>query len=235
MAIVIPLAPTANRPARYYLSQGFHAAHLALDMVGDLGQPVLAAESGNVFTSSWNGDNWGIGGGNVVGIDHYGPDGRRAKTMYSHLSGRAVSKGQGVLRGQVIGWADSTGNSTGSHLHFGVAELAGPDPANYWQYRWLNPQRYMRAHSFQNGSQGNGDLIYSLHLRSSIVVKPGVNLRSGPSTGYGIARTTTALELVAYLGSGSGQHVLGSNIWDRVWHPQAGLCWVHTNLGEWVL
>ena len=235
MSLVIPLAATPAKPARYYLSQGYHPAHLALDMVGVRGQPVLAAESGIVFTSSWNGDNWGIGGGNVVGIQHVGPGPRRSRSMYSHLASRAVVKGQGVIRGQVIGWADSTGNSSGDHLHFSIAEHYGGNPDDYWQYSWLDPRRYFRAHSYENGSQGNGDLIYGLHIRSTIRVNGGVNLRGGPGTGYPIVRTTTGSELGAYLGSGGGQNILGSNIWDRIWHPIAGPCWVHTNLGEWVL
>ncbi len=236
MAIQIPLAATAQIPKRYFLSQGFHAGHRANDMVGVAGQPILAAESGIVFTSSWDGAGWGIGGGNVVIIDHFGPSGRRAKTSYAHMSRRAVSTGQHVLRGQVIGWAGTTGNSTGNHLHFAVGESeAGKNPLFYYSYEWLSPERYMRAHSYENGYRGNGDLITSLHLRNTARAKTGCNLRSGPYLSSEIKRRTTTQELTVYLATVTGSSWNGSTAWYKLWHPQVGICYLHSSLGEWVI
>lgn len=39
-------------------------------------------------------------------------------TLYAHLSSVAVSYGQYVHQGDVIGYVGSTGNSSGNHLHF---------------------------------------------------------------------------------------------------------------------
>jgi murein DD-endopeptidase MepM/ murein hydrolase activator NlpD len=56
------------------------------------------------------------GYGNLVAIDHQ----NGYLTLYAHLSGTAVSCGQSVAQGQVVGYCGSTGNSTGAHLHFEV-------------------------------------------------------------------------------------------------------------------
>lgn len=54
-------------------------------------------------------------------IDH-GRDykGNSYKTLYAHMSRVAVSVGQYVTKGQVIGYVGSTGSSTGPHLHYEV-------------------------------------------------------------------------------------------------------------------
>lgn len=237
MALHIPLAATADLPKRYVLTRGYSSTHQALDMVGALGQPVLAAESGHVFASSWEGDGWAYGGGNVVIIDHYGPNGRRTKTSYAHLKSRATRKGAYVMRGQVIGWAGSTGNSTGSHLHFAYAECkAGANPALYYSYAWKDAKRYFAAHTYQNGSQGNGTLYHSDFIKNTVKVKPHCNMRSGPSTNYPIKRTTGTLpELTVYLSTVIGQSIWGVRGWDRLYHPKVGIVYLHTNLGEWIL
>ena len=39
-------------------------------------------------------------------------------TKYGHLRGYAKQNGDTVKPGEVIGYSDNTGNSTGDHLHF---------------------------------------------------------------------------------------------------------------------
>ena len=87
----------------------------------------MAAKSGVVVLSTY-----GSSYGNHVAITH--ADGTR--TMYCHMSSRAVSAGQTVAQGQIIGYVGSTGSSTGNHLHFevwtGSSSSSRVNPMNYF-------------------------------------------------------------------------------------------------------
>jgi murein DD-endopeptidase MepM/ murein hydrolase activator NlpD len=91
----------------------YSSYHHGIDIAGNTGDAVYASDSG-VVTLVAGGYNYGYG--NVVMIDH----GNGYATLYAHLSAFNVSRCQSVGQGQVIGAIGSTGNSTGSHLHFEV-------------------------------------------------------------------------------------------------------------------
>jgi hypothetical protein len=86
------------------------ANHFALDLAGDEGDPVMAADNGVVVYAGWN--DWGYG--EMVVIDH----GHGWQTLYAHLSTIDVSCGEEVYRGDNIGTVGNTGTSYGAHLHF---------------------------------------------------------------------------------------------------------------------
>lgn len=103
----------------HYLSgNDYWSGHLGIDIAAGEGAPVYAADSG-VVTMAQGGDNYGYG--NVIQIDH----GNGYSTLYAHLSNIGVSVCQSVYAGEWIGAAGSTGNSTGSHLHFEVRQGGG--------------------------------------------------------------------------------------------------------------
>jgi murein DD-endopeptidase MepM/ murein hydrolase activator NlpD len=86
------------------------ANHYGIDIDGNESDPVYAADSGVVVYAGWN--NWGYG--NMVVINH----GNGWQTLYAHLSAFYVSCGQSLVQGSSLGAIGSTGNASGSHLHF---------------------------------------------------------------------------------------------------------------------
>ena len=88
-------------------------SHTGIDVPAPGGTSILAAKSGQVVTSAYH-----YSYGNYVVIDH----GNGNSMLYAHMSSRAVSEGQMVTQGQVIGYVGTTGSSTGNHLHFEVRD-----------------------------------------------------------------------------------------------------------------
>ncbi len=88
--------------------------HSGTDFGTGCGNPVYASAAGTVVISGWGG-----GYGNRVVVDHGVVRGVGLATTYNHLS--RIVKGSGrVARGQLVGYAGTTGSSTGCHLHFEV-------------------------------------------------------------------------------------------------------------------
>lgn len=94
---------------------GEHSFHTGTDIAAPEGTPILAAANGTVTIANAT-DPWGGGYGYYVKIDH----GNNLETLYAHCSAICVTPGQTVRQGEVIGYVGSTGESTGSHLHFEV-------------------------------------------------------------------------------------------------------------------
>ena len=107
-------------PGHIYISCHFgevdafgNAGHRGTDIPAPEGTPILAAHSGTVLVSGWN-DSYG----NQVLLDN----GAGLSTRYAHITQTAVTAGEAVTAGQVIGYVGSTGDSTGNHLHFEVMQ-----------------------------------------------------------------------------------------------------------------
>ncbi len=106
-------------------SYGYRRNHLGHDMMGQVGTPVVAVESGYVAVMGWN-----QYGGWRIGINSF--DGKRYY-YYAHLRqnipfAESLEEGDVVQAGDVIGYMGRTGYSTTEnvnnidtyHLHFGL-------------------------------------------------------------------------------------------------------------------
>jgi murein DD-endopeptidase MepM/ murein hydrolase activator NlpD len=129
---------TASFGERIDPFNGEGAFHSGVDIGSSYGASIVAPADGVVTFSDIMG-----GYGKAIMIDH----GNGISTRYGHLSGFAVTSGQRVHRGDVIGFVGTSGRSTGPHLHYEVRINDTP----------VNPYKYLRitmAHSggFPTGS-----------------------------------------------------------------------------------
>jgi len=114
-------------PLRGVITQGYNPdSHLALDIGAPYGSSVYATADGTVTYAAWARTGYGF----TIIVDH----GNGFQTLYAHLKGTFVSKGDTVTRGQVIGAVGSTGNSTGPHVHYEIRE----------NRRRMNPLDYLK-------------------------------------------------------------------------------------------
>ncbi len=117
----LPLGVGYDLTATFGESSGLWSnTHTGLDFAASYGAPVLSVTSGVVTSVGWEGSY----GEQVVVTTEEGEE-----LWYCHLSGYAVSVGDTVHSGDVLGYVGSTGNSTGSHLHLEVRPGAG-DPVD---------------------------------------------------------------------------------------------------------
>jgi murein DD-endopeptidase MepM/ murein hydrolase activator NlpD len=111
---------TSKFGLRHHPLLGYSRLHKGVDFAAAYGSPVRAAASGSVTGAGWAG-----GYGRQVRISHGGG----LASSYSHLSGLAVAPGGHVSAGQIIGYAGSSGLSTGPHVHYEVRRNGVPvDP-----------------------------------------------------------------------------------------------------------
>ncbi len=114
---------------------GEGAFHAGIDIAAPFGTQVRAPADGVVLKAGL-----ADGFGREIVLDH----GNGIKTLYGHLSGFAVTAGESVRRGQVIGYLGDSGHSTGPHLHYEVLIHDAP----------VNPHKYLRETMTQFADAG---------------------------------------------------------------------------------
>lgn len=135
---------------------GYRRMHAGMDFRAAHGTPIVAVTDGRV-TSAGRAGGCGI----AVRLAH----GNGMDTRYCHMSRMAVSRGQTVKRGQVIGYVGSTGLSTGPHLHYEV----------YRNGKAINPASV----KFATRAQLSGRELEQFRetLRKLLTVEPGAALQ----------------------------------------------------------
>ncbi len=109
-------------PSPWRITQGLHWYNAIDFSTGKCGSPIYAAAGGDVQRTGWD-DR----AGRYVRIMH--PNG--VVTFYGHLSKIAVSPGEKVSQGKIIGYIGYSGHTIpagpgGCHLHFDVRGAANP-------------------------------------------------------------------------------------------------------------
>ena len=129
-------------------SYGYRRPHLGHDMMGSVGTPIIAVESGWVEACGWN-----QYGGWRIGIRSF--DGKRYY-YYAHLRrGHPycdIYEGKQVSAGEVIGYLGMTGYSSKEdtnnidtpHLHFGVQLIFDQSQKDGWNQIWLDLYEYTK-------------------------------------------------------------------------------------------
>ena len=110
------IAPTAGKMTspygyRIHPVTSEKTLHDGVDIANEKGTDVYAAADGKVVKAGYDSKN-----GLMVVIEHS----QAWSTEYRHLDKLSVEEGAAVESGDLIGLMGSTGESTGSHLHFSV-------------------------------------------------------------------------------------------------------------------
>lgn len=128
--------PSSYRPAVLVHPFGEHrpppypgGLHEGADIRAPMGAEIYAAQCGRVDIAAF-----GKSYGNQVWLSHDLEE-DKIQTVYAHLDKIApgIKRGEYVKRGQLLGYAGSTGNSTAAHLHFGL-RING---------KWVDPQPHL--------------------------------------------------------------------------------------------
>ena len=188
---------------QYYGQFGL-PGHEGIDIHAPMGSRVFAVAPGQVTRVRTNpsGHNYGI----HVRVDHI--DGYQ--TYYAHLKEARVQVGQQVQAGELLGLANNTGNSFGSHLHLTLKKKNSQ--FENWPHNIIDPTPfllpllgfqkpagpYTDGWAFTNGITTIGDLAQAN--------TGGINLRSTPSVYGRLIDLVPTGTIMIVTGSARGQY-----------------------------
>ena len=106
--------------------------HNGLDLKAQLNTPVYSVADGKVKAAKYDSSY-----GYYIALDHgkYG-------TLYAHLARFTVTEGNNVKSGDIIGYAGSTGDAIGTHLHF---EIRLGSYESFWERSYCDKRVFMNT------------------------------------------------------------------------------------------
>ena len=159
-------------------SYGYKREHLGHDIMGNIGTPVIAVESGYVEACGWN-----IYGGWRIGIRSF--DGKRYY-YYAHMRKNHpyndIYEGKIVTAGEVIGYIGMTGYSSREnvnnisvpHLHIGLQLIFDPSQKDGYNQIWVNMYSLTKFLS-QNRAKVYYDKEAKEYYSTQVIFDPSVN------------------------------------------------------------
>ncbi|MBE0698248.1 MAG: peptidoglycan DD-metalloendopeptidase family protein, partial [Anaerolineaceae bacterium] len=159
------------------------AGHEGIDFYAPTGAKIYAAFEGTISEAKYRGAY-----GNQVRIRHE-HNGVKFITVYAHMEKILASANQQVKAGDLIGLADNTGNSRGSHLHFTLF-IEGEKTKGYYD-GIVDPWAYFEGNEPPPPPQLSGVVVYT---------KQDVNLRSLPTTNSDVITLLPAGESLPVFG-----------------------------------
>lgn len=137
---------------------------------------IVAAAPGTVIDASYRN-----AAGNMVVIDHGG-----TKTRYFHLESFAVSVGDRVSAGTLVGKQGSTGNSTGPHLHFEVLTSQGK----------VNPRKWLAEGDVRVPKKGESGVAEAVPKSEPTPSTPNGPVTADPTSKFSPDQRRNALEII---------------------------------------
>jgi murein DD-endopeptidase MepM/ murein hydrolase activator NlpD len=120
--------PVKGKVSSPFGRRGLRGFHPGIDITAPKGTPIRAVADGLVVESGRKLDGYS-GYGKIIVIQH----GNGMKTLYAHNKKNLVKPGRCVKAGDIIGEVGTSGNATGSHLHFEIRKNGRP----------VNPLKYL--------------------------------------------------------------------------------------------
>lgn len=201
----------ASYPCNLTLYQYFGMkGHTGLDCQAQRGDPVYASHDGKV-TEIETEEERGLGVGITMQEKREMEGGEYfAHTRYWHLQYDTVSMGQVVKAGDLIGYADNTGYSSGDHLHYEL-KPKNEKGKNVFQdngfYGAVDPKPYLKMPEPLR-YVALGERWYTEPILGVTKTTVNLNVRSTPNVGWNNKVETlpagSQIEILKYAGRNGG-------------------------------
>ncbi len=172
--------------------------HEGIDFMAPHGSEIYAVADGFVSDVRLDGSADPIGKpyGNQIRIQH--DDGY--ESIYAHLAQAVVTRGQFVKAKQLIGLADNTGNSDGSHLHLSLKKQ-GATAAGLTNYPHdlIDPTPYLEPFAGGGGTAPQPPATTTINVQVNSPDTGYLNVRAAPYVGAALVDTVAHNAIIGAL------------------------------------